>query len=565
MSSAATERQADPDVVPYPPELVERYRATGVWGTNTIAEEFRVTAAAYPDRPAVLDTATGMTYADLERRSDLIALRLHELGLRPGGRALLQLTNGTGAVVAWYGLLKAGLVPVATLAQHRRYELGEIARQTDPVVHVVQADFAGHDLVALGREIAGRQKSLATLLTVGEGGGGGGALSLEALASGTDREADRARAVVDEIQASLDPEGLAVLQLSGGTTSIPKLIPRLHVEYWANAHGYARAIGMDHRGCVAHLLPVIHNAGICCGVHTAHAVGGCFALCAPTAADFTELAASGRITHVLTVRPLAQLVRGDAALRQALQRSLEVLVWADRDLPDDIRDWFETPQCRIQQMFGMGEGMIMVTPADAPVEVRHRYVGKPINALDEVRVYAPGTEEPVGVGDQGELCCRGPVTIRGYYRASERNREAFTADGFYRTGDIVVEGRVDGVSYYALADRVKDLISRGGEKINAVEVEGLLLRHPAIDRAALVSMPDARLGERACAFVVPAPGREAPTVAELRVFLEGLGVAKFKWPERVEARDDLPLTNVQKVNKVALRREIAALIESEPN
>jgi 2,3-dihydroxybenzoate-AMP ligase len=208
----------------------------------------------------------------------------------------------------------------------------------------------------------------------------------------------------------------------------------------------------------------------------------------------------------------------------------------------------------------MAEGLCMYTPRSAPLDLRLRSVGAPVSSLDEIRVYAPGTEDRVRPGEPGELCCRGPYTIRGYYRSPERNAEAFTADGFYRTGDIVVE--LPG-GYYALADRIKDLINRGGEKVNAAEVEELLTRHPAIDRAAVVAMPDEVLGERCCAFIVLATGAEPVDVSSLRTHLAALGVAKFKYPERVEIRDSLPTTSVTKLDKKALRAEIARILERE--
>lgn len=129
----------------------------------------------------------------------------------------------------------------------------------------------------------------------------------------------------------------------------------------------------------------------------------------------------------------------------------------------------------------------MFTPASAPARLRHGSVGTPVSPFDEIRVYQPGTEQLAGPGELGELCCRGPYTIRGYYRAPERNAVAFTSDGFYRTGDIVTElPAPDGRRYFALADRIKDFINRGGEKVNAGEVEEVLQRHPLIEQAAVV-------------------------------------------------------------------------------
>ncbi|MGW1783750.1 (2,3-dihydroxybenzoyl)adenylate synthase [Streptomyces sp. NPDC002143] len=551
---------AEPDIVPFLEEDIRRYRAAGIWSDRTLAQEFREVADAFPDHMAVLTPDTRLTYAELDRRTDRIAVGLRDLGLRPGDRVLMQVTNHIWAVLAWYGLLKAGLVPVATLAQHRRHEIVEIARQADPAAHLIEPGFRGHDLVALAAEVAQVQPTLRRLLTVGEASACEGAVALETLESAGPDDPAVARAVVGEIQESISVESLAVLQLSGGTTSIPKLIPRLHAEYWYNARAYAEAIDLDSTGCVAHLLPMVHNAGIVCGLHAAHSVGGCFALASPDPALLKSM--SGHITHTMMSPPLASVVMKDPELLRSLS-SLRVLIWVLGPLPTDVLSAFETSTCRVIQMFGMGEGLCMVTPTSSRPEIRHGTVGTPICALDEVRLYAPGTEDLVVPGTQGELCARGPYTIRGYFRAPERNAEAFTSDGFYRTGDVVVEVQEGERSFYALEDRIKDLINRGGEKVNAAEIEHLLIRHPAVERVAVVAMPDELLGERSCAFVVPKPGAQAPDLGEVQRFFEEIGVAKFKWPERIEPYAELPVTNISKVDKRALRRRITDILAAE--
>ena len=163
------------------------------------------------------------------------------------------------------------------------------------------------------------------------------------------------------------------------------------------------------------------------------------------------------------------------------------------------------------------------------------------------------TETDVAIGEAGELWCRGPYTIRGYFRAPERNREAFTADGFYRTGDVV---RLDPSGNLVVEGRIKDLINRGGEKISAEEIEAHLIAHPAVSAAAVVAMPDALLGEKACAYLSLRDG-ETFALAEMREFLAARGVAQFKWPERIEIVAEFPLTNVGKIRKSELRRDIA--------
>lgn len=537
-------------------EASERYST--VLGERTIAQEFWRIADSRPEGLALVTPQEELTFAELDRRSDHVAAGLHELGLRPGERVLMQFTNSGWAVIAWYALLKAGLVPVATLAQHREHELFEIARQCEPAAHLIEAEFRGQDLVALARATAAQTPSLRLLLTVGSQRPPDGAVAIETLeARGGDP-----RTGLERVQASLSADDLACLQLSGGTTSVPKLIPRRQAEYWLNARLYAEGMQVRAGDCVPHLLPVIHNAGIVCGLHAAHSKGAAFGTCSPTLEAFTRLAQRTRATHLMIAPPIYEMIAASSELRGALQ-TLRVIIWVLGPLPRDVIAEWERDGRVVGQMFGQSEGLCMITPLDAPAEIRHATVGKPLCELDEVRILEPGSEREVADGELGELGCRGPYTIQGYWRAPERNRRAFTSDGFYRTGDIVRRVNAPGGPYYALEDRIKDLINRGGEKVNAAEVEGLLLEHPAIAEVALVAMPDRRLGEKACAFVVPATGAEPPTKADLQVFLDRRGVAKFKWPERVEVRPSLPRTNVQKVDKVRLRAEIAKLVEAQ--
>ena len=156
---------------------------------------------------------------------------------------------------------------------------------------------------------------------------------------------------------------------------------------------------------------------------------------------------------------------------------------------------------------------------------------------------------------------RGPYTLRGYFNAAEHNARTFTPDGFLRTGDLVTVRHIDGQPCLRIEGLHKDVISRGGEKINAAEVEELLLRIPGVAAVALVAIPDARLGERACAFVVPGPPG-CPSLTEVRELLRAGGVAKFKWPERLETIGELPVTAVGKVSKAQLRAELARRLSS---
>ena len=206
----------------------------------------------------------------------------------------------------------------------------------------------------------------------------------------------------------------------------------------------------------------------------------------------------------------------------------------------------------------MGEGMLTFVRLDDPEEVRMETVGRPMCPDDEVKLVDDEGRE-VSDGEIGELACRGPYTLRGYYRAPEHNARVFTPDGFYLTGDLM---RRHPSGNFVVEGRKKDLINRGGEKISAEEVENLILAHPAVQNVACVPMPDPVLGERTCAFIIPKQGARI-TLEELARFLTEAGIAKFKLPERVELVDDFPLSPFGKVSKLTLAKRIAETIKAE--
>jgi 2,3-dihydroxybenzoate-AMP ligase len=206
----------------------------------------------------------------------------------------------------------------------------------------------------------------------------------------------------------------------------------------------------------------------------------------------------------------------------------------------------------------MAEGMLMFVRLDDPEDVRMETVGRPISPDDEVRLVDDNDNE-VAPGEVGEFLARGPYTLRGYYGVPEYNARAFTADGFYRSGDLM---RQHPSGNYVVEGRKKDLINRGGEKISAEEIENLILTHPAVQNVACVPMPDPILGERMCACVILRRGNML-TLDELIGFLAKQEIAKHKFPERLEILDDFPLSAFGKVSKNDLAQKIASKFKYE--
>ncbi len=403
-------------VVPHPPEFVERYRQSGVWPDETLIEQWTRVAEAHPDRDAVVAPDGRVTYAELAVATDRIAAGLADLGLEPGERVLFQVTNRLGAALAWYGVLKAGLVPVCTLAAHRHHEIEAIGARSGAAAHLVEAltHFDMHDFAA---QMATAVPTLRVQLTVGAAPGASG-VRIEDLAA--DGDAALARKRVAEIQSGLDPTDVAVLQLSGGTTGTPKLIPRLHHEYWYNGLTYARTLGWDSSVRVAHVLPLIHNAGITCALHAAHSVGGATVLLPPDPTVVLDALAAEGVTDIL----LGTAMAGWAAAMVAGVPSLRRVVIAGAKPPEGMVETFERGGVWAGQLYGMAEGFYAMTPLDAPSAVRLHSVGVPMSSLDEIAILrARDREAGRRRRDRRGVCPRALHDPRLLRRASRPGRD----------------------------------------------------------------------------------------------------------------------------------------------
>jgi 2,3-dihydroxybenzoate-AMP ligase len=350
-----------------------------------------------------------------------------------------------------------------------------------------------------------------------------------------------------------------VFQLSGGTTGLPKVIPRTHDDYLYNSVAFAEVTHFDRDSVLLVSIPAAHNFPLACpGIQGALLLGARIVLApSPDPETVFRLVEKERVTWIPAVpASVIAWLNHPARTRHDLSSIRALVVGGSRLNPEPARAAWDAFGPVLIQVYGMAEGLLCATRATDSLAVILETQGRPMSADDEVRV-VDESGRPVPCGEIGELECRGPYTIRGYYRAEEHNRTAFTADGFYRTGDLV---RLHPSGNLVVEGRRKDTINRGGEKISSEEIENLLLAHPAVLNAAVVAMPDPVLGERACAFVILRSGATL-TLAELSDFLiHDRRVAKFKVPERLELCERFPTTAVGKIAKTALRAEAARLV-----
>jgi 2,3-dihydroxybenzoate-AMP ligase len=266
------------------------------------------------------------------------------------------------------------------------------------------------------------------------------------------------------------------------------------------------------------------------------------------------LAEKHRVTHIKVVPALLIRLINSPEIGKYDLSAVRIIQSGGQRMQPEVR--LKThqliPSAFVQENFGMSEGMLFFVRLDDPEEVRLETCGRPICPDDEVRLCDDEGRE-VPAGEVGELTCRGPYTLRGYYGVPEYNARQFTSDGFYRSGDLM---RRHPSGNYVVEGRKKDLINRGGEKISAEEIENLILAHPAVQNVACVPVPDPNLGEKMCACVILRPGA-ALSLPELADFLRAREIAKFKIPERLEVFHDFPMSTFGKVSKKALVEMVA--------
>lgn len=537
MSAAGLCYAEGPALVPWPAEMAGHYRAIGLWTGQCLDSLIhkRGEAAA---RTALVCGRRRWSYAELDTRVARCAAGLQAMGVGAGDRVIVQLPNLAEYVVAVFALLRLGALPVFALPAHRRSEIAYFCAQAEAVAYLVADRHAGFDYRTLAREVKAEVPTLRHVIVVGAAQE---FIAFDSLDG-------------DFTPVAVDPAALAFLQLSGGSTGRPKLIPRTHDDYLYSVRESARICALAPTSVYLCVLPAAHNFPMSSpGILGAFHAGGTVVM-APDARPETCLPLIERegVTVTALVPPLVPLWLDAIARRPASVASLMLLQVGGARFDSAVaRRVIDTTSIRLQQVFGMAEGLVNYTRLDDPPDVVAHTQGRPISPLDEIRI-VDDEDRLVPEGEVGHLLTRGPYTIRGYFRAAEHNARAFTPDGFYRTGDLVrrtPEGNL------VVEGRAKDQVNRGGEKISAEEVEHHLLAHAGVVDCAIVAMPDVALGEKSCAFVIPASARLR--AVELNRFLRDSGLAAYKIPDRIEFVSVLPKTAVGKISKKRLREYIA--------
>ena len=543
---------------PWPEQFAKEYLRLGYWKIESLVDLLEARARAIPERVFVTDVRGELSYGDIDNLAARVALHLLKLGLKRRDIVLLQFPNVREFIIAFFALQKIGVIPVMCLPHHRARELSYFAELTGASAYLFPQRFRNFNYLPMAREIQATNPNLRHLLALGEGSEPGVCYLDPWIAA----DPQLSSAAHELAQQRPDPFEVAFMLLSGGTTGVPKLIPRTHVDYLCNATECAKVLNWGANTAFMVALPAAHNFPLGApGMLAALVAGGRVAISASTEAETIFEAIDQQKPTFLGVTPalLITLLNSPQRQKYRLDSLRYIYAGGQKMLPELVqRTRNAWPFARPGQAFGMAEGLTNLSRPDDPWTDILETQGRPVSTADEIRIIGDG-EEDLPAGAVGELITRGPYTIRGYYRSGEYNRQTFTADGFYRTGDMV---RLHPSGNLVVEGRKKDLINRGGEKISAEEIENLILGYEKIHMAAVVAMPDAVMGERSCAFVTLRSG-ESLSLAELTSFLQGKRIAKFELPERLEIVDSLPLSGMGKVSKKDLREIISAKLKTE--
>jgi len=562
---------------PYKPELAKYYEEKGYWKEETFSDIFDQIADRFWDREALVGGDQRFTYHEIKVLSDRLAIHFLKMGLKHQDRVIVQLTNIPEFVMIYLAFNKIGVIPVMCLAPHRFSEISIIAANAQAVGYISIGQTPKFNYTELMEQVKETLPCMKFMMIAGEGKEDEVPKDYFYINDLMNKKVEDNPINMQILKAAHpDPHDICIILLSGGTTGVPKLIPREYNAYRHVAEESSRELGYDMYTVQLAVAPVAHNMVLAApGIQGAFTFGGKVVMSTSAKTeDICKLIEKEKITHVPMVPAMIINMLNFEDRKKYDLSSWQVVINGGSKIEPNVAVRVE-PEigCFMLSQFGMSEGTITQTNENDIEEVRLGTIGLPVSPADEWKIIdlldghvicengIPGESWYRGETEKrGELVFRGPYTIRGYFNAEEHNKKAFTDDGFYKSGDIGAmhkSGRG-----FIIMGRIKDAVNRGGEKISCEEVENVILHHPRIHDCAIVPMPDPILGEKCCAYISMRNPSDTITIKELNEFLEEK-LAKFKYPERIEIRDELPKTNIGKILKSKLKDEIYEIMGKE--
>jgi 2,3-dihydroxybenzoate-AMP ligase len=541
---------------PYRKEEAETYNQLRWWAGLTLGDLLDRAADIYPNKEAFVDGECRLTFAQARDRANRLAISLMNLGIAPTERVLVQLPNWIEFGYVHFALQKIGAIDVLLIDRYRQHEIKYLIQLAGATTWVLPEKYKKTDYLPIIKDVLKESPQLKNVILV-RGGDQKEYLRLEALIEDAELSAENMAALA---QRRPDPMQVAHMGPTGGTTGLPKLVPRTHNDLLCGSEYATRAWEMDGRDTCLLAGPIGHDLTFSKGfLGSIMTYGRIVFLASTDPKDICRAIEKERVTAMVWVPTLAKRLLSFKGLNNYDLSSLKKMQCAGAtSLPDLIKDVREKLGCCYFNGYGATEGQTTLTRSDDTLETICTTVGKPTCPYDSYKVVdRNGKELPPCC--PGELLIKGPGVFSGYYKNPEENEKVFDQDGFFRTGDVA---KIDERGYITLTGRIKEMINRGGESISAVEIEILICDHPDVSFVAVIPMPDHEMGERVCAYIQPRLGAEL-TFEEIISFLRDSQACVLHLPERIEFIEAMPFTKAQKIDKKVLRGDIKRKLKND--
>ena len=527
----------------------KRYEEQGLWLNRSIVDDFEQAVKQTPDKPLVV-AAGGVrwSYRDVAEKVDALAAHLTALGIGHGDIVSVQLPNWAEFLLIYLAATRIGAITNPLLPIYRSKELSYILEFAATKIVFVASAFRNFTYIDLYRGLRKKLPGLKDVIVVGPGCPADMKPFADLLRAAPPPSAGQPR-------PAFDGNDVNVLIFTSGTESAPKGVVHSHNTLMYGNVTVAKSLGLTSEEVIWAVSPITHATGLEWCVRQAIVLGATLVIQeAWDVEKALDLIEQERCTFTTAATPFAAMLLESPSLATRNLASFRTFLCGGATIPSALgAAMFEKVGCRLIPCWGMSECFVAtICDISDPREKQWGTDGKPI-AGSETAIFDESRGNQLQPGEVGEIGTRGPHVCLGYFQDEKRTAESFSQDGWLFSNDLGVK---DSDGYLKVVGRKKDIINRGGLKISAAEVEGMLLSHPGVRAVALVGVPDPLIGERSCAFVVPATGG-APTLHDLISLLNGLGVAAYKLPEYLVVIAELPMTPTGKVQKFKLREDWA--------
>lgn len=542
-------------------EMIEEYTTKGYWKPETPSDFYEQNAAKYPDKEALVDDRTRLTWSEVKKLSDRLALAFLNLGLKKDDLIVMQLPNCVESYLVRLACEKAGIICATPLMVLRQKEMEHSLRYLEAVGIVIPWKYRNFDYFEMVQKIRPSLSALEHIFVIGDNVPHG----VHSLQKMIEKQ-PKGKYSYDYLRnTKFKATDVSIIQFTSGTTGFPKFCEAPACCRVVSAHDIKERLGITADDIFAILSNTVAGLGatFCYFGATTIAAAKVVMLSRWDVEKAFELIENEKPTILAAVPAQLAMMNSHTEFAKHDFSSLRLICTGTASIPYELSVELENKTgARIALMYGsLDAGGYCYGSVDAPPEVRRRTVGKPASG-NEIKLIDDEGQE-VKTGEVGELIVRGPHFSSGYYKDLNATLKAWGSlglEGRFSTGDL---GQFDADGNLTIVGRKKEIIIRGGQNIYPGEIESLLLTHPKVSNVAIVPMPDPVMGEKACCYVVPKKG-ETFTFEEMVGFLKTQEIAMYKLPERLETVSELPVSEDSlKVIKRVLVEDILAKLRAE--